>query len=85
MTLDQLPFRLPAIVTAIDWRGLADADARRMRNLGFDEGVEIEALHAAPFGRDPIAVRIGRMIVAMRREQARAVGVDVAVLDIAAE
>jgi ferrous iron transport protein A len=77
LRLDQLPFRTPARVTGIDWSCLNDADARRLRNLGFDEGVAIEALHGAPFfGRDPLTVRIGRMMVAMRQAQARAVSVE---------
>lgn len=75
LSLDQLPFRTRATVTRIDWTMLGDSDARRLRNLGFDEGVEIEALHGAPFGKDPLAVRIGRMMVAMRRAQARAISV----------
>lgn len=69
--LDQLPYRTPARVTAIDWAGLGDADARRLRNLGFDEGVSVETLHGAPFGRDPLAIQIGRMTIAMRRAEAR--------------
>ncbi|MDT9599510.1 FeoA family protein [Sphingosinicella rhizophila] len=77
LSLDQLPFHTPARVVGIDWPALSDSDARRLRNLGFDEGVGIEALHGAPFGRDPLAVRIGRMTVAMRRAQARAVSVTV--------
>ncbi len=85
MRLDQLPFRTVATVSAIDWPSLSPGDGKRLRNLGFDEGVEIEALHAAPFGKDPIAVRIGRMTVAMRRAQARAVSVSVELLDLAAE
>ena len=85
MRLDQLPFRTPAIVNAIDWTALSDGDGKRLRNLGFDEGVEIEALHAAPWGKDPLAVRIGRMTVAMRRAQAAAVSVHVQILDLAAE
>jgi ferrous iron transport protein A len=76
LRLDQLPFRTPARVTGIDWSCLNEADARRLRNLGFDEGVSVEALHGAPFGRDPLAVRIGRMMVAMRLAQARAVSVE---------
>ena len=76
LRLDQLPFRTPARVTGIDWSCLTDSDARRLRNLGFDEGVAVEALHGAPFGRDPLAIRIGRMMVAMRRAQARAVSVE---------
>lgn len=85
MRLDQLPFRTPAIVKSIDWTVLSDGDGKRLRNLGFDEGVEIEALHAAPWGKDPLAVRIGRMTVAMRRAQAAAVSVHVQILDLAAE
>jgi len=76
MSLDQLPFRTPATVTGIDWSRLSEPDARRLRNLGFDEGVRIEALHGAPFGRDPLAIRIGRMTVAMRRLQAQAISVE---------
>lgn len=85
MRLDELPFRLPATIRAIDWAALSDADGKRLRNLGFDEGVEIEALHGAPFGKDPLAIRVGRMMVAMRRAQARAVSVAVEELDLAAE
>ncbi len=73
VSLDQLPYHLPATVTGIDWASLGQSDAKRLRNLGFDEGVAIEALHGAPFGRDPLAVRIGRMQVAIRRAQAKTI------------
>ena len=76
LSLDQLPFRTPATVSGIDWTLLSDGEAKRLRNLGFDEGMEIEALHGAPFGRDPIAVRIGRMMVAIRRAHARSITVE---------
>lgn len=85
LRLDQLPFRTSATVTGIDWASLSDSDARRLRNLGFDEGVEIEALHGAPFGNDPLAIRIGRMMIAMRRAQARAVSVSIDTARQAAE
>lgn len=75
LRLDQLPFRIPATVTAVDWSALSDGEALRLRNLGLDEGVRVEALHAAPFGRDPIAVRIGRMTLALRRVHARVIEV----------
>ena len=77
-SLDQLPYHLPATVTGIAWESLSQSDAKRLRNLGFDEGVAIEALHGAPFGRDPIAIRIGRMQVAIRRAQARTIMVEAA-------
>mgnify|MGYP002780509475 CR=1 FL=1 len=76
MRLDQLPLRQPAHIAAIDWSALGPAEARRLRELGFDEGVSVEALHCGGwFGRDPIACRVGRMTVAIRRAQAAAVRV----------
>ncbi|MDQ8756955.1 FeoA family protein [Sphingosinicella sp. LHD-64] len=75
LSLDELPYRTPATVTEILWDSLSESDAKKLRNFGFDEGVAIEALHGAPFGRDPIAVRIGRMQIALRRAQARAIAV----------
>lgn len=73
LRLDELPFRTPATVTAIAWTALTPAEARRLRNLGLDEGVRVEALHGGPIGRDPLAVRIGRMTVAIRRAHARTI------------
>jgi len=48
-----------------------------MRELGFDEGVAVETLHRGPLGLDPIACRIGRMTVAIRRAHAAAVSVQI--------
>jgi ferrous iron transport protein A len=74
--LDDLPFSHEATITAIDWDSLSERDGRRLRELGFDEGVAIEPLHGAGFMvRDPIAVRIGRMTVAIRRAHAAAISV----------
>ena len=76
LRLDQLPFRTPATVTGVEWSSLTPTEAQRLRNLGLDEGVRIEALHRGPFGRDPLAVKIGRMMVAIRRNNAQAVLVE---------
>lgn len=76
MRLDQLPLNRPAKVSAIAWDDLAVAAAKRLRELGFDEGVTVEAVHVAPFGKDPIACRVGRMTVALRRAQAQAISVE---------
>jgi ferrous iron transport protein A len=75
LTLYQLDFASRATVAGVDWASLSESDARRLRNLGVDEGVAVEALHRAPFG-DPLAVRIGRMRVALRRAAARAIQVE---------
>ncbi len=76
LTLDQLGFDTPATIAGVDWPALSEGDAKRLRNLGVDEGVAIETLHGAPFGRDPLAIRIGRMQVALRLAQARAISVE---------
>lgn len=77
MNLSDLPFDQEATILAIDWAALSARDARRLRELGFDEGVAVEPLHGGGlFVRDPIAVRIGRMTVAIRRAHALAVTVE---------
>ena len=76
MSLATLSLRTKARISAIDWASLRPADAKRLRELGFDEGVSVEALHHAPFGRDPIACRVGRMTVAVRRIHALAISVE---------
>ena len=77
MTLADLPFSQEATIHAIDWAALSERDGRRLRELGFDEGVAVEPLHGAGvITRDPLAVRIGRMTVAIRRAHAAAITVD---------
>ena len=62
-------------MAAIDWARLAGPEARRLRELGFDEGAEVEVLHRATLGGGPIACRIGRMTVALRRAVAGVIDV----------
>jgi ferrous iron transport protein A len=73
--LDQLEIGTKARVLSIDWNTLDEAESCRLRHFGFDEGVTVEPLHLGPFGRDPIAIRVGRMTVAIRRRHAGAVRV----------
>ena len=73
--LESLPRRQAAVVAAIDWARLAAPEARRLRELGFDEGVSVEVLHRSVLGRGPIACRIGRMTVALRRTVAAVISV----------
>jgi ferrous iron transport protein A len=48
---------------------------RRLLEMGFVEGAAFEVLHEGLFGKDPIAVRIDDMRVALRRREAGAVTV----------
>ena len=75
VSLDQLQIGLRASIASIDWDALEEGEAARLRQFGFDEGVIVEPLHLGPFGRDPLAIRVGRMTVAIRRSHARAVRV----------
>ena len=78
LSLEALPRHRHAVVADIDWARLAVPEARRLRELGFDEGVPVEVLHRARLGRGPIACRIGRMTVALRRAVAAAIHVRLA-------
>ncbi|MFT6775890.1 MAG: ferrous iron transport protein A [Paracoccaceae bacterium] len=50
-----------------------DEMERRLLELGFIEGAEVEILHQGPLGRDPIAVRVSGATVALRRRDAAAI------------
>ena len=43
---------------------------RRLLELGFVEGARVELLHEGLFGRDPIAMKLDDMRVALRRHEA---------------
>lgn len=74
MQLDELPLNQRATVRSIDWTAIPDHEGHRLRSLGLEEGVGIEALHKGIlFFRDPMAVRVGRMTIALRRKVAAAV------------
>jgi ferrous iron transport protein A len=77
MTLDLLPLGRRARIVAIDWAQLAEDEGQRLRALGIDAGARISVAHRGIFvGRDPLAVEIGRMTVALRRSHARAMQVE---------
>jgi ferrous iron transport protein A len=76
MTLDQLTPRRRAEIVAIDWAVLAPDEAKRLQALGIDEGARVAIAHRGVFGgRDPIALSIGRMTLAVRRSHAAAITV----------
>ena len=77
MTLDLLPIGQTARIVAVDWARLVDEEALRLQALGIDSGARISIAHRGIFaGRDPIALSIGRMTVALRRAHARAIEVE---------
>jgi ferrous iron transport protein A len=55
-----------------------DLDAamlRRLAELGFIAGEPVQVLRRGPGGRDPLAVRVGDTLFALRRAEARCVEV----------
>ena len=46
---------------------------RRLLEMGFVEGAAVQVLHEGLFGRDPIAVKLDDMRVALRRREADAI------------
>ena len=45
----------------------------RLIELGFVEGARVEILHEGVIGRDPIAVRVENVTIAVRRREAMAI------------
>ena len=77
MTLENLPIGQSARIAAVDWSLLVDEEAQRLRALGIDVGARVAVAHRGIFaGRDPIALTVGRMKVALRRAHARAMQVE---------
>ncbi|MDE2560875.1 MAG: ferrous iron transport protein A [Sphingomonadales bacterium] len=77
MTLDKLPLGTSARIVAVDWSLLVPEEAQRLRALGIDEGARVSLAYRGVFaGRDPLAVEIGRMTVALRRVHAAAMAVE---------
>lgn len=63
-------------VTQIEFSGEDNMIARRLMELGFIEGAVIETRHEAPLMRDPIAVLVRGMVVALRRYEADLIHVE---------
>ncbi len=79
MTLDLVPIGQSARIVAVDWSRLVDEEAQRLRALGLDVGARVSIAHRGVFaGRDPLAVTVGRMTVALRRVHAAAMSVEAA-------
>ena len=77
MQLDELPIGRPARIVAVDWASLVPEEGQRLRALGLDSGAKVSLAYRGVFsGRDPLAVEIGRMTVALRRAHARAMAVE---------
>lgn len=77
MKLEALERGKQARIISVDWTAIAPEEGKRLRALGIDEGAEIAVAHRGIFGgKDPLAILIGRMTIAIRRVHAAAMVVD---------
>ncbi len=70
MRLTELPRRRPAVVDAVEERVPNDPVARRLRELGFVAGEDVEIVAAGPLGAEPLLVQVGFTRFALRRAEA---------------
>lgn len=70
MRLSELHRRVPAIVETVEERTPNDPVARRLRELGFVAGEDVEVVAAGPLGAEPLLVRVGFTRFALRRTEA---------------
>lgn len=70
MTLTDLPRRTPAFVDSVQDHGDNDNIARRLRELGFVGGEQVEVVAYGPLGGEPLLVQVGFTRFALRRSEA---------------
>ena len=63
----------------------AEEIERRLLELGFVEGAHVELIHEGLFGRDPIAMKVDDMRVALRRKEAASLTVQLHGAEFVAE
>ncbi len=76
MQLTELAKNRPARVAAINDARRDDPIAQRLRDLGFIVGEPVQIVARAPFGGDPLLVRIGGTRFALRRVEAARITVE---------
>lgn len=70
-----MPLRSSALVESVHDRQANDAIARRLRELGFVAGEQVQVLTSGPIGGEPLLVQVGYTRFALRRSEAARVQV----------
>lgn len=76
MRIEDLKTGQTASVVKIRETGTHAAEALRLREMGFDEGVEVEVLHRGLIGGCPIALRVGSNVIVLRKSATRLLEID---------
>ena len=76
MTLNKLKRNVRARVTGF---ATSDGDLEtRLREIGFAEGDQVELMHVGLFGRNPMSVKLNGALIALRKNEASAVVIEIA-------
>jgi ferrous iron transport protein A len=70
LRLSELPRRTSATVDSVEDHAPNDAIARRLRELGFVAGEEVQVMATGPVGAEPLLVQVGFTRFALRRSEA---------------
>ena len=78
MLLSDLTTGASATVTGLSSASVevGAATLRRLGELGFIPGEPVQLLHRGPGGREPLAVRVGETLFALRLVEARCIEVN---------
>ena len=76
-TLNDLRRGERAIIARIAGVGDDEVTVRRLHEMGFDNGVEVEMLHRGPIGGDPLALRVGTTVIGLRKALAAMIEIEV--------
>jgi ferrous iron transport protein A len=75
VTLSELLPRTPVVVESVEDHHPHDPIARRLRELGFVAGEQVQIVARGPFGAEPLLVQVGYTRFALRRSEAARVRV----------
>lgn len=78
MLLSELPSRTPVSVSRVEDAQPNDPIARRLRELGFVAGEQVQIVARGPLGGEPLLVQVGYTRFALRRAEAARVQVETA-------
>ena len=70
-----MPSRTPVFVESVEDRQPHDPIARRLRELGFVAGEQVQIVARGPLGAEPLLVQVGYTRFALRRIEAARVRV----------
>ncbi len=73
--LGELKKGILALIVKVGRSDTSPEVVQRLLEMGFLEGSLLEILHEAPFGGDPLAIRVRGSLIALRRHEANVVEV----------